>query len=406
MKNIFLTVLIYLVIFSYSYSQNQPYTILISFDGFRWDYQNRNITPNIEKIKEEGISSFSLKPVFPSKTFPNHYSIITGMYPQNHGIIANFFENPITQEKYGLGDTNAVRNPYWYWGEAFWETAERQGIKCASYFWPGSEVNLDYRRPTYYEKYEHNRPYLERVKGVLNWLEYPYSDRPKFITLYFDAADTDGHRYGPNSREINLTIARLDSLIGYLVDGLKKIQMYDSTNIILVSDHGMAELSDERIINVDEILKDLDYKVDGNGPVAFVNAEKNSLANIFERLEKSKNNYSVYNKKDIPNHYNFKQNYLLGDILIVSDIGWSIATNKDLKEWGKYFRFGNHGYDNHHIDMHGYFVARGPSFKNNYKTGTIQNIDIYPLLCEIYKIIPKSNIDGKADRINFILREN
>lgn len=406
MKNIFLTVLIYLVIFSYSYSQNQPYTILISFDGFRWDYQNRNITPNIEKIKEEGISSFSLKPVFPSKTFPNHYSIITGMYPQNHGIIANFFENPITQEKYGLGDTNAVRNPYWYWGEAFWETAERQGIKCASYFWPGSEVNLDYRRPTYYEKYEHNRPYLERVKGVLNWLEYPYSDRPKFITLYFDAADTDGHRYGPNSREINLTIARLDSLIGYLVDGLKKIQMYDSTNIILVSDHGMAELSDERIINVDEILKDLDYKVDGNGPVAFVNADKNSLANIFERLEKSKNNYSVYNKKDIPNHYKFKQNYLLGDILIVADIGWSIATNKDLKDWGKYFRFGNHGYDNHHIDMHGYFVARGPSFKNNYKTGTIQNIDIYPLLCEIYKIIPKSNIDGKADRINFILREN
>lgn len=406
MKNIFLTVLIYLVIFSYSYPQNLPYTILISFDGFRWDYPNRGITPTIDKLKSEGVSSLSLKPVFPSKTFPNHFSIITGMYPQNHGIIANFFENPINNETYGLGDTNAVRNPYWYWGEAFWETASRQGIKCASYFWPGSEVNLDYRRPTYYEKYEHNRPYLERVKGVLNWLEYPYSDRPKFITLYFDAADTDGHRYGPNSREINLTIARLDSLIGYLVDGLKKIQMYDSTNIILVSDHGMAELSDERIINVDEILKDLDYKVDGNGPVTFVNADKNSLANIFERLEKSKNNYSVYNKKDIPNHYNFKQNYLLGDILIVADIGWSIATNKDLKEWGKYFRFGNHGYDNHHIDMHGYFVARGPSFKNNYKTGTIQNIDIYPLLCEIYKIIPKSNIDGKADRINFILREN
>ncbi|HRI47555.1 MAG TPA: ectonucleotide pyrophosphatase/phosphodiesterase, partial [Ignavibacteriaceae bacterium] len=314
--------------------------------------------------------------------------------------------NPITKEKYGLGDTNAVRNPYWYWGEAFWETAERQGIKCASYFWPGSEVNLDYRRPTYYEKYEHNRPYLERIKGVLNWLELPYSNRPKFITLYFDAADTDGHRFGPNSKEINLTIARLDSLIGYLIDGLKKIQMYDSTNIILLSDHGMAELSDERIINVDAILKDLDYKVDGNGPVAFVNGDKNSLANIFERLEKSKKNYSIYYRNDIPNHYNFKQNYLLGDILMVADIGWSIATNKDLKEWGKYFRFGNHGYDNHHIDMHGYFVARGPSFKNNYKTGTLQNIDIYPLLCEIYKLIPKSNIDGKAERINFILREN
>jgi predicted AlkP superfamily pyrophosphatase or phosphodiesterase len=272
MKKLFL--FIYVAFSTMVFAQNLPYTILISFDGFRWDYTNRDITPNIELLKNDGVSSLSLQPVFPSKTFPNHYSIITGMYPQNHGIIANFFNNPVTGEKYGLGDTNAVRNPYWYWGEAFWETAERQGIRCASYFWPGSEIELDYRRPSYYEKYDHGRPYSERINGILNWLKLPFEKRPKFLTLYFDATDTDGHKFGPNSKEINNTISSLDSLLGNLVGQLRKIGMYDSTNIILVSDHGMAELSKDRIIEIDKILSGYIYKVDGNGPMVFINTEK------------------------------------------------------------------------------------------------------------------------------------
>ncbi|MDP2303694.1 MAG: ectonucleotide pyrophosphatase/phosphodiesterase [Ignavibacteria bacterium] len=404
MKKLFL--FICLTFLTSGFAQNIPYTILISFDGFRWDYTNRGLTPNIELLKNEGVSSLSLQPVFPSKTFPNHYSIITGQYPQNHGIIANFFENPITGEKYSLGDTNAVRNPYWYWGEAFWETAERQGIKCASYFWPGSEVELDYRRPTYYEKYDHVRPYSTRIDGIINWLSLPFEKRPKFITLYFDAADTYGHRFGPNSKEIDFTIASLDSLIGNLVINLKKIEMYDSTNIILVSDHGMTEISKERFIDIDKILEGYNYKVDGNGPMVFINSENKEITQLYDFLKASEKNFKVYLKDEIPNHFKFSQNYLFGDIIMIADMGWSIMTNKDLENWGKYFNKGNHGYDNHHLDMHGYFIANGPSFKKNYKTGTLLNIDIYPLLCDIYKLTPKSNIDGKADRINFILKED
>ena len=173
MKSKLTLLFLLLIITNLTIAQSHPYVLLISFDGFRWDYSERGITPNLDKMKQEGVHALSLKPSFPTKTFPNHYSIVSGMYPQNHGIIFNSFVNPITKDKYRLGDSNAVRNSEWYLGEAFWQTAERNGIKTASYFWPGSELTLDYRRPTYYKKYDHNKPYRERIDGVLNWLELP-----------------------------------------------------------------------------------------------------------------------------------------------------------------------------------------------------------------------------------------
>jgi len=171
-------------------SAQQPYVILVSFDGFRWDYLNRNITPNLENIRETGVSASSLRPTFPSKTFPNHISIITGMYNDHHGIISNYFKNPFTNEVYKLGNNSAVKDPKWYRGEAFWETAKRQGIKTASFFWPGSEVTDINRRPDYYKTYEHKKSYKERVDTVITWLKIPQEERPHFLTLYFDAADT------------------------------------------------------------------------------------------------------------------------------------------------------------------------------------------------------------------------
>jgi len=219
MKSIFF----FLITLTFLFAQDHPYVILVSFDGFRWDYSERGITPNISEMKRNGVHAVSLKPSFPTKTFPNHYSIISGMYPENHGLIFNSFFNPINNQEYSLGDTSAVRDSEWYLGEAFWETAERNGIKTASYFWPGSEMNLDYRRPSYYKKYEHNKAYRDRVDGVINWLKLPAVERPRFITLYFHDTDSYGHSYGPNSVEVNHSIIRLDSLIGYLKNQLVKI---------------------------------------------------------------------------------------------------------------------------------------------------------------------------------------
>jgi predicted AlkP superfamily pyrophosphatase or phosphodiesterase len=387
-------------------SQQSNYTIVVSFDGFRWDYPNRGITPNLDYIAENGVHAISLQPCFPSKTFPNHYSIVTGMYPENHGIIANSIIDPVTQEIYRMGDTTAVRNPKWYKGESIWETAKRQGVKTASYFWPGSEINLEYKRPDYYEKYEHKRDYNIRIEGVLDWLKLPYSQRPKFITLYFDATDTYGHRFGTNSVELNNSIMKLDSLIGKLFDGLKKIELYDSTNIIIVSDHGMTDVSSERIVNIAEILNDNNQKLFDSGPIMYVIPDKNQSEAIYNKLKSSEKHFRVYKRSGIPEYFHFSNNSLIPEIILIADPGWSLTTNKDISKYVNVKSGGNHGYDNNVIDMHGIFYAIGPDFKSGYTCGTIKNIDIYPMLAKILRIFPNNNIDGKIERIEFLLKDN
>ena len=407
MKKISVVKILYLILILSSFqilAQSKNYTILISFDAFRWDYPDRGITPNLDFIKQNGVHALSLQPCFPSKTFPNHYSIVTGLYPENHGLIANSFTNPYNNQKYSLWDTSAKNDAKWYKGEAIWETAKRQGVKTASYFWPGSELNVDYRRPDYVEHFVYTRPYDERINGALNWLELPYDQRPHFITLYFDATDTSGHNYGPNSKEVNQSIAMEDSLIGKLFSGLKKLNLLDSTNVIIVSDHGMTELSKDRVINIDELLKGFKFKTSDKGTMMFIypdEAEKNS---VYQKLKDSEKNYKVYWKKDLPDYLHYKSNPWVAEIVVISDLGYSLFDEKDIAKYSKKFPGGNHGYDPTNIDMHGIFYAVGPDFKSDYTCGTIENINIYPLLAKLLGIYPNNNIDGKLERIEFLLK--
>ncbi|NOX19081.1 MAG: alkaline phosphatase family protein [Chlorobi bacterium] len=401
---IFKFLVLLLVLSNCAFAQ-QPYVLLISFDGFRWDYPNRGITPNIEKMREDGVSASSLRPTFPSKTFPNHYAIISGMYNDHHGIIANFFENPFTKEIYRLGDSLAVTNSKWYLGEPFWTTAERQGVISASYFWPGSEQKLSYRHPTYFEKYDHFRPHNTSVDGVIKWLRLPREKRPHFITLYFHDTDDKGHHFGPRSEEINNAIMSLDSVIGYLYQRFDDIGMRDSVNVILVSDHGMTEIDTNRTIHIDKILNGFDYKMGGTRPVMTIKpAKKNDFDEIFKTLKKNEFHYKVYKKENLPEFYHYKDDPFIYPIILVADLGWSLVNQKFFNEMADSGDKGNHGYDNNQIDMHGIFIAAGPAFKNGYKTGTVWNIDIYPLLCKIFNIYPRSNIDGRLERIEFILK--
>ncbi|KAF0151070.1 MAG: phosphodiesterase I [Ignavibacteria bacterium] len=403
MKKLLLTILFILVYVSLT-AQSKPYVLLVSFDGFRWDYLNRGITPNLEKIKTEGVSALSFRPSFPSKTFPNHQSIITGMYPAHHGIFANYFFDPFSNEIYRLGDTAAVTNPRWYLGEAFWETAERQGITTASYFWPGSELKLNYRRPTYFETYTHQRPYIERVEGVINWLKLPQEKRPRFITLYFHETDDKGHKFGPNSKECNEAIKLLDELAGMLMHKLDEIKMKDSVNVIFLSDHGMTEVSPERVINVEKILEGYNCEFLDESSLMTIEPPKDKLKEVYDILKKNENHYKVYFRHQVPEHFHFQNNPLIPTIVVIPEIGWNVLTNKGMKRFSGDHSVGNHGFDNHHLDMHGIFLAAGPSFKKSYKTGTLWNVDIYPLLCKIFGVMPRANIDGKLERIEFILK--
>lgn len=386
-------------------TQDTPYVILISFDGFRWDYINRGLSPNLEYVMQNGVSAISLRPAFPSKTFPNHYTIVTGLYPENHGIIYNDFINPVSGERYKVGNISAIRDAQWYKGEALWETAERQGIICASYFWPGSEVTLQYRRPTYVEYYDHHRPYQQRIEGVINWLKLPPGKRPHFIMIYFDATDSEGHKYGPDSDETNGAIKKLDINLGLLINELREINMLQTTNIIIVSDHGMTTIDDSKIVNIEKIIGNIEYKIQGFGPMMMIDAPKDALSSIYKTLVKNHKHYQVYWREDVPEYYHFSHHPYISPIVIIAEMGWSLVDNNIL-EYGKtYLARGNHGYDSNRLDMHGIFYAMGPAFKQGYHTGSLWNIDIYPLICKILNIIPNQNIDGDLERIEFILNE-
>jgi len=386
-------------------NKDKPYVILISFDGFRWDYPNRGITPNLGKMAKNGVAALSLQPVFPSKTFPNHYSIITGLYPINHGIIHNDFYDLFSKERYKVGKKDAVQNAKWYQGEALWETAERQGIKTASYFWPGSELDLEYRRPTYVEYYNQSRPYEKRIEGVIDWLELPEKKRPHFITLYFEATDTYGHQNGPDSPEINKAIQRLDDILGLLFYKLDEIGLRKKTNIIVLSDHGMTSVDSKKIILINNLLDGFQYKVQGSGPVMMIDCPTDQKEKVFQKLKQNENYFKVYYKNEVPDYFKFSLHPFISPILVIAEPGWSLHKGKIDLLINKFTSKGNHGYDNHHMDMHGIFFAMGPALKKGYHCGTLWNIDIYPLVCKILGIFPRQNIDGKLERIGFILEE-
>lgn len=393
---IFLTV-------SVLFGSENSYVILVSFDGFRWDYVNRGITPNIRKVIDNGVHAISLRPSFPSKTFPNHYTIITGMYPEHHGIIANRFYDQVENEWFSLSNKNNSKfYSKWYKGEAFWETARKNGILCASYFWPASDIDDESRRPEYFKIYDEDTPYKDRIDSLISWLGLPAKKRPHFLSVYFHDTDTYGHDYGPNSEEINQSISRMDSLTGYLLDELSTIGMIDSVNIILTSDHGMTETSNEEIINIEEIVEPYECLLEDLGPVVRITPNEDEILFVYRKLLENKNHYSVYLKKNIPGYFHFSDNPMIAPIIVIADPGWSFVKNEKLDE---NYSGGNHGYDNNQLDMHGIFIAEGPDFKSGYITGTLWNIDIYPLLCKIFNVEPAANIDGKLERIEFVLKE-
>ncbi len=378
----------------------KPTLILVSFDGFRWDYAQRGLTPNLEFMAQSGVKASSLEPAFPSKTFPNHLSIITGMYPENHGIIYNQIADPFSGRHYDIGNDPSNKQGRWYQGEAIWETLQRQGVRTASYFWPGSEIEVEERHPGIFERYQHNRPYEERIDGVLRWLQLPEEKRPQFITLYFHETDSFGHQFGPDSPEINIAIARLDTMLGRLFAGLKQIDQFATTSIIVVADHGMTAIDTNRVVRVDKFLHREKYETMGYGPMIGIRPEAGRINAVFERLNKQEARYKVYKREDVPAWFHYSKHPFIPPLILIAEMGWTLTT-EPVEQLGK----GNHGYDNHHLEMHAIFFARGPAFKKGYRCGTLRNIDIYPMICRIFNVLPRQNIDGSLERIGFILQD-
>lgn len=399
---------LFLSLFYYSYmlfaQTTAPYIIIVSLDGFRHDYLFKGHSRVLDSLATVGVHASSFKPVFPSKTFPNHISILTGQYPIHHGIISNNIINPENKKFYRISDSVQVANPEWYKGEFFWETARKNGIITASYFWPGSFMSDESRRPNYSFLYDHYYPYHKRVEGVINWLKLPAEQRPHFLTLYFDATDTYGHEYGPLSDSLFFAVKIVDTEIERLINQLRSIDMADSVNIIVLSDHGMTDIVKNEEVNITEVLKPFDARSFDYGVFTWVDCEDSQVDSVQNALKKFSSNIEVYKSSEIPNYWHYINHPFFKKLFVLAKPGAEILTSN--KKMG-YSNRGNHGYDNHFLDMHGIFIASGPAFCKNYKTGTINNIDVYPLLCKIYKITPDHKVDGSLENIEFILkREN
>jgi alkaline phosphatase D len=376
-----------------------PYVVMLSMDGFRWDYPDKVATPNLDYIAKNGVKAASLKPCYPTKTFPNHYSIATGLYPDHHGIVNNEFYDPQMDRTYQIRDREAVEDPVFYGGEPIWVTAEMQKVISASYFWVGSEAPILGIRPTYWKRYQSSTPFVNRIDTVIYWLSLPEEKRPHLITFYFDEPDGIGHDYGPDSPQMDSTVHALDSLVGILLDKLKALPHYNEINLIITSDHGMGEISEDRVIFLNDHLKAGWIEMyQGGNPNYNLMAAEGYLDSSYIAL-KSLEHLKVWKSEKVPDYLHYGQNPRCMDLVVVADSSWSVRWDRR----GRYDYGGTHGYDPENKDMHAIFYAIGPAFKQNYTHPTLSNLDIYPLIARILGIKP-APVDGQLKNTIKMLR--
>lgn len=380
-------------------NSEQPYVIMLSMDGFRWDYPEKAKTPTLDSIARNGIRANSI-PCFPTKTFPNHYSIVTGLYPENHGIILNEFYSYELEKKYSMHDRQAVEDADFYKGEPIWVTAEKQNVTTASYFWVGSESPVKVNKPTYWKKYDHYFPFESIIDSVIFWLDLPDNKRPHLILFYFNEPDETGHKYGPNSAEIVHKVEYLDSILGVFFNKINKLPIADQLNIIVTSDHGMCETSLSSTIYFDDYVSTEWIKeCYGGSPVYIIKSNDGFEDSTYFNLKKIQH-CSVYYPNEIPEYLHYNNNINIQDFILVADSSWSIEWKNQINYYDK----GRHGYDNKNTDMHAIFYAIGPVFKKNYKHKSFENINIYSLIAEILNIEPVKT-DGKLEEVSEMLNK-
>ena len=381
---------------------NVPYVILISFDGFRNDYSKLFGPPNFQSFAREGAEAEGLIPSFPSKTFPNHYTIVTGLYPGHHGLVDNSFYDPDRDEYYTMKMRDRVQDPYYYSGTPLWKLAKDNNIRSASFFWVGSELPKEELRPDYYYPYDESIADTLRVDQVVNWLNLPAYERPHFITLYFSSPDHEGHVFGPESAEARNAVLNADRLLARLTDGVKKTGL--PVNMIIVSDHGMLAMKDEpaTYIFLDEIMDinklNVKYSVGGTQAHLYVNtdAQRDSLYNALKTKAKK---FSIRAQEEFPPNWHYNS-VRAGDLLITANPGYYIVEKNRSKFEATRKRgsiFGAHGYDPQVVpQMRGIFIAQGPNIKSGLKIPAFENIHVYPLIAKILNL-PLPEVDGRFE---------
>lgn len=387
---------------------DKPYVILISLDGYRWDYTRRFEPPNLSRLIEEGVQAEGLIPCFPSKTFPNHYSIATGLRPEHHGLVDNAFFDPTRNTTYQIRNREVVEDGTWYGGTPLWVNAEQAGMVAASFFFVGSEADVQGIRPSYWQRYDGSVPNPKRVAQVLDWLRLPETQRPHLITLYFSDMDDTGHAFGPNRDDkLRESLLALDETLGELFRGVQDLGLPVYT--FIVSDHGMADVPLDHFLPIDPLLDEARYQVVNNGPLAHLYLrDSTDAAQVLAQLKAQEDHFKVYALADFPFYEDKGDDPRLGDLILMTDFPYYFT---DARRLGMMRRSdnpvrGEHGFDPALMDMHGIFYAQGPEIKAGLTIPRFSNVHIYPLICRILGLpLPEAGIDGDSAVLAPILKK-
>jgi predicted AlkP superfamily pyrophosphatase or phosphodiesterase len=372
--------------------QQKPYVILISLDGFRWDLADRYQAKNLIKLREQGVQADYLKSSYPSLTFPNHYSIVTGLYPSHHGVVDNIFHDKATGVTFRRADKKMAVDSSWYNGKPLWVLAEQQQMLSAIFYWPGSEVSMNGIKPTYLYNYSEIIPVERRIAIVKNWLELPTEKRPHFIALYFPQVDKAAHANTADSEEARAAVQVVDDAVAKLMSVAEKTGL--PINFVVLSDHGMTAVANENTIPLPKAV-DLNQFIvpTGNALLHLYAKEKKYIKPTYKALKAEAKDYDVYLAKNIPKawHYNKKEDTYnrVGDMILVPHLPRVFSINNIKPEKGQ------HGFNPAIKDMHAIFYAWGPNFKSGLKIPAFENVNVYPLIAEILGLKYTEKIDGK-----------
>lgn len=380
--------------------------ILISIDGWRWDYDSKAPAPNLRTLMTRGVRAQNLIPVFPSKTFPNHYTIVTGLYPAHHGIVANTIRDPQTGRTFTMTRVAEQQSPMWWGGEPLWVTVQRQGQPAATMFWPGSEAPIGGMLPRYWKPFDDRYPPVERVDQVLRWLDLPGEQRPRFITLYFSDVDSAGHADGPESAAVRDAITRVDGYLGRLLRGLESRRIADAVNIVVVSDHGMAAADTKRVIVLDDHIDLRDVDIVDINPTIGLFPKPGKEDTVYRALAGAHPRLAVYRRDQTPERWHYRGHPRIPPIVGVADEGWQVLRRDTLAEIVAHRIRGNggqHGYEPSLMSMRGLFVAAGPAFKQGATVPAFENIHIYGALTQVLGVTPAPH-NGDAQIARALLR--
>jgi predicted AlkP superfamily pyrophosphatase or phosphodiesterase len=383
--------------------EKKPYVILISADGFRADLADKYQATHLIKLRTEGVQAAYMQPSFPSVTFPNHYTLVTGLYPSHHGLVDNRFYDPQRKAFYYMGNKNNVRDSSWYGGVPLWTLAEQQHMLSASFYWVGSEAAIDGVYPTYYYHFSNAIPIDNRIQTVLDWLQLPEDKRPHLITFYFPEVDHAEHMYGPDAWQVRSAVQFVDQSVGKMVDAVAALDL--PVNFIFVADHGMTTVDTTHLINPLTPGDTTAFTVVMGATMIHMTSrtgDKKIIKATFARLKAAADGYDVYMADDVPSrwHYSKRDDRYgrIGDIILVPHAPHVFGRP------GDHVPIGMHGFDPEFPDMHATFYAWGPAFKPHQSIGPFENVNVYPLVAKILGLPYTEKIDGRPGVLDGVLR--